>query len=237
VTNVLALIPARGGSKGVPGKNLMLVGGKSLLARSIEVAMESTFVTRTVVSTEDDEIAAIAKTLGAEVPRMRPVSLAGDDTLMLPVLQHEVISLEQDGFHSDVVVLLQPTSPLRKVNHIDDAVSLLLESGADSVVTVCVVPHNFHPISIMKLDNGLLKPYLEGEGTRVLDRHGKPPVYARCGPSVVATKYTTIMGKDQLYGDECRPLVVPWELSIDIDSLSDVFLAETLLASGIGESD
>ena len=121
---VLGVIPARGGSKGIPDKNLALVGGRPLLAYTADAVKGSARLTRTIVSTDDARIADSARSLGLDVPFLRPSSLAADDTPMLPVLQHAVDTLKSDGFRADIVVLLQPTSPLRRGEHIDAAVAL-----------------------------------------------------------------------------------------------------------------
>ena len=143
--DVLGLIPARGGSKGVPRKNLAQVAGKPLLAWTVEAARAASELTRVVVSTDDDEIAAEA---GVEVLR-RPAELAADDAPMLEVVRHAVSELGPD-----VVVLLQPTSPLRRAEHVDAAVRLLLESGADAVVSVVAVPHRYSPEALMDVVDG-----------------------------------------------------------------------------------
>jgi CMP-N-acetylneuraminic acid synthetase len=230
------LIPARGGSKGIPRKNLSVVGGKTLLARTLEVAEASTAVTKIVVSTDDEEIAAAARLYGENIPHMRPVELATDDAAMLPVIQDVVASLDEGGYRADVIVLLQPTSPLRTASHVDDAVGLLQSSGADSVVTVCQIPHHFSPVSAMQIEGGVLKPYLEGEGVRLLDRHLKPIVYSRSGPSVLVTRYETLMQLGDLYGEQCQALIISWTESLDIDSSEDLAVAEALLASPMGEA-
>src|SRR5258705_11451169 len=150
--NVLGVIPARGGSKGLPDKNLALLCGRPLLAYTADAAKASTKLTRTIVSTDDERIAQCAKSLGLDVPFMRPASLAGDAAPMLPVLQHAVSALQSDGFTADIVVLLQPTSPLRRGEHIDAAVDWLQRVRGDSVVSVVEVPHHFNPVSVMRLD-------------------------------------------------------------------------------------
>src|SRR5436190_23965871 len=184
MAHVLGIIPARGGSKGIPDKNLMLLGGRPLLAYTADAAKESTRLTRTIVTTDDDRIARSAQSLGVEVPFMRPSSLAGDDVPMLPVLQHAVKTLATEGFSADIVVLLQPTSPLRRGEHIDAAVTWLERAGGDSVVSVVEVPHQFNPTSVMRVEDGLLKPFLAGPAaTR---RQDKPRVLARNGPAVLA---------------------------------------------------
>ena len=126
---VLGIVPARGGSKGLTNKNLRALGGQSLLARTAEAVRSSRSLTRTVLSTDDPAIAEAGRALGFDVPFMRPAELAADETPMLPVLQHAVQTLARGGFQADVVVLLQPTSPFRRAEHIDAAVDLLATSG------------------------------------------------------------------------------------------------------------
>jgi CMP-N-acetylneuraminic acid synthetase len=211
--DVLGLIPARGGSKGVPRKNLVPVGGKPLLQWTVEAASGATELSRVVVSTDDDEIAAAA---GVEVLR-RPPKLAADDTPMLSVLRHAI-----DELRPDVVVVLQPTSPLRRAEHVDAAVRLLLESGADSVVSVVAVPHRFAPESLMDVRGGRLVPR-GAAGTR----QEKAVVYARNGPAVLALRAGRL--GDELYGGDCRPYVMDERESLDVDTPFELELADLLL--------
>lgn len=225
---VLGIIPARGGSKGIPHKNLTPICGRPLLAYTADAVKESTRLTRTIVSTDDERIAACARSLELEVPFMRPSTLAEDDVPMVPVLQHAVEALTTLGFDADVVVLLQPTSPLRRGAHIDAAVDWLQRSRGDSVVSVVEVPHQFNPTSVMRLDGGLLRPFLDGPAaTR---RQDKPRVYARNGPAVVAVHARVLMA-GSLYGNETWPLVMSAEESLDIDTPWDVRLIESALAA------
>ena len=138
---VLALIPARAGSKGLPRKNLLEVGGLPLIAWSILAAKGSRFVDRVVVSTDGTEIADVARGLGADVPFMRPADLATDDASTQDVVLHCLDELEKEGSGYDLLVLLQPTSPLRKAEDVDSALELLAARGADAVVGVCRVEH------------------------------------------------------------------------------------------------
>ncbi len=220
--NVLAVIPARGGSKGLKGKNLLPLAGRPLLAYTAEAARASSRLGRVIVSTDDGAIADAARGLGLEVPFVRPADLAADHTPMLPVLQHAARAMREQGFDADVVVLLQPTSPLRRSEHIDDAVDLLVSSGADSVVTVVEVPHQFNPVSVMRLDGERLRPY--ADGPLVTRRQEKPRVFARNGPAVLAVR-TAVLDAGSLYGDHCRPLVMGAEESIDVDTAADLDLA------------
>ena len=228
---VLGLIPARGGSKSIPHKNIAPLAGRPLIAYSIQAAQESASIDRVVVSTDDEEIAAIAKAEGAEVPWLRPAELAQDATPMLPVIQHLLEFLARDsGFRPWAVALLQPTSPLRTARHIDEAIALLEETGADSVVSVIEVPHQFNPVSLMCIVNGRLVPFLEGEGTRMQRRQDKPTVFARNGPAVLVSRYETLMDKGALYGEDSRPYPMDAGSSVDIDGPLDLAIAELALA-------
>jgi CMP-N,N'-diacetyllegionaminic acid synthase len=215
MSTVLGVIPARGGSKGIPNKNLALVGGRPLLAYTADAVKESKLLTRTIVSTEDNRIADCARSMGLEVP-------------MLPVLQHAVETMDADGFHADIVVLLQPTSPLRRGEHIDAAVKWLERAGGDSVVSVVEVPHQFNPTSVMRIEEGLLKPFLDAPtATR---RQDKPRVFARNGPAVLATRVQVIK-EGSLYGRQSWPLGMSPEDSLDVDTLWDLKVVEAVLSA------
>jgi len=217
--DVVALIPARGGSKGIPRKNLAPLAGRPLLAWTVAAAHETDTVGRVVVSTDDDEIAETARGLGAEVLR-RPPELGNDQTPMRAVVDHALGELGA----VDVLVLLQPTSPLRRPEHIDEAVRLLFDGDADSVVSVVEVPHRFAPESLMALDDGRLVP-LGGSATR---RQDKRLLYARNGPAVLALRPDRL--GDDLYGGDCRAYAMRPEDSLDIDEPFDLELAEWLLS-------
>jgi CMP-N-acetylneuraminic acid synthetase len=224
--NVLGVVPARGGSKGIPQKNLRTVAGRPLLAYTADAARASR-LSRTIVSTDDPAIADVARGLGLEVPFMRPSDLATDAAPMAPVLQHAVREMTARGFTADAVVLLQPTSPLRRAEHIDRALDLLETSTADSVVSVVEVPHQFNPVSVMRLDGDRLIPFIEGPP--VLRRQDKPRVYARNGPAVLAVR-TSVLERGSLYGEDCRPLLMAPEESIDLDTPLDFQMLDYLLA-------
>jgi CMP-N-acetylneuraminic acid synthetase/SAM-dependent methyltransferase len=223
---VLGVVPARGGSKAVPDKNLVPIGGRPLLAYTAEAARASRRLTRVIVSTDDATIADAARALGLEVPFLRPADLAADETPMLPVLQHAARELAQGGFAADAVVLLQPTSPLRRAEHIDRAIDLLESTGADSVVSVIEVPHPFTPVSVLRLEGERLRPYLNGE--TVTRRQDKPRLFARNGPAVLAVR-TRVLEQGSLYGTDSRPLLMEAADSLDVDGPADLALAELLL--------
>lgn len=225
---VLGIIPARGGSKGIPGKNLALLAGRPLLEYTLLAARAARSLTRLLVSTDDRQIAAFAQSRGLAVPFLRPPELAADDTPMLPVVQQALGWLkDHEGYSPGVVVLLQPTSPLRQAEPIDEAVRLLAEDEADTVVSVVEVPHQFNPVSVMRLEAGRLLPYLEGP--LILRRQDKPRLYARNGPAVLATRRQVIEG-GSLYGRIVLPLIMSSADSVDIDDPEDLRLAEYFLS-------
>jgi CMP-N,N'-diacetyllegionaminic acid synthase len=224
---VLALIPARGGSKGVPGKNLRPLEGQSLVARAAMAARESGVVDRVVVSTDSPEIAEEGRRVGVDVPFVRPPALAEDETPMLPVVQHAVETLEAEGWTPEIVVLLQPTSPLRQPAHVRDAVRRLRDSGADSIVSVVELPRHMSPDYVMRIADGELRPFLP-EGERVTRRQDARAAYVRDG-TVYAFWRATLARHGNIYGQRCLPLVVPAEQSITVDTPDDWAAAERLL--------
>lgn len=226
--HILGVIPARGGSKGIPRKNLVSLAGRPLIAHTCDAARASGTLTRVMVSTDDAEIAAVARGLGVEVV-MRPAALAADDTPMLDVLLDLVTTLEDaERYRPDVIVLLQPTSPLRRPEQIDEAVRRLLDSGADSVVSVVEVPHQFTPDALMRLEGDRLVAATGSAGaTR---RQDKPRLFARNGPAVVAVRTGVVRGQRRLYGVDTRALVMPRADSIDVDDRFDLEIAELLLS-------
>lgn len=228
-TRVLGLVPARGGSKGVPGKNVRLLAGHTLLEYTARAARESGVLDRVVLSTDSPEIADAGRRAGLEVPFMRPVMLAADETPMVPVIEHALTEVSRDGWSPDIVVLLQPTSPLRRPDHIRDAVALLRDTGADSVVTVVEVPRHLSPDYVMRIAGGRLEPFLP-DGARVTRRQDARPAYSRDG-TVYAFRRSTIEKTGGIYGDDCRPLLIDARDSLSIDSPADWDAAERLLAA------
>jgi CMP-N-acetylneuraminic acid synthetase len=217
---VLALVPARGGSKGVPRKNVSeITPGRTLLHYVAEAARQTTRVDRVVLSTDDEDIARVGRQAGLEVPFMRPRELAADDTPMLPVLRHAIDHLVAGGWTPEYVVLLQPTSPCRRWQHIDEAISLLVTKGVDSVVTVVEVPKHLSPDYVMKIEHGTLRPFLS-DGLRVTRRQDVRPAYYRDG-TVYAFRRDTIDRFDNIYGERCLPLVIDARQSLSIDSPAD----------------
>jgi CMP-N,N'-diacetyllegionaminic acid synthase len=232
---VLAIVPARGGSKGVPGKNVREIRpGRTLLHYVADAAKNAVRVDRVVLSTEDEDIARVGREAGLDVPFMRPRELAADDTPMLPVLRHAIDHVIAGGWTPEYVVLLQPTSPLRREKHIDDAVSLLMARGADSVVTVVEVPKHLSPDYVMKIEDGALRPFLP-EGTRITRRQDVRPAYYRDG-TVYAFRRDTIDRFQNIYGERCVPLRLEARESLSIDTPEDWAAAERILAAHTAES-
>ena len=225
---VLAIVPARGGSKGVPRKNVSeLTTGRTLLHYVADAVRQAARVSKVVLSTEDEEIAQVGRQAGLEVPFMRPPALAADDTPMLPVLRHAIDQVSAGGWAPEYVVLLQPTSPLRRGKHIDDALSLLMTQGPDSVVTVVEVPKHLSPDYVMKIEGGTLRPFLP-EGARVTRRQDVRPAYYRDG-TVYAFRRDTIERFGNIYGDRCLPLMIDAGESLSIDSPEDWANAKEIL--------
>ena len=222
---VVAVIPARGGSKGIPRKNLYSLGGRPLIAYSIEAGLGAQSVDRVIVSTDDSEIAAVSREWGAEVPFLRPAELALDETPTLPVIQHSVQILMEEDYIPSYVVILQPTSPLRSATQIDEGVQILSETGADSVVSVCISEHS--PYWMRTIEEGRVYPFL-AEGLTYLRRQDLPIVY-RLNGALWVTRREVLMEGDSVYGEDVRPLVMPVDDSVDIDTPTDVALAELIL--------
>lgn len=226
---VLALIPARGGSKGVPRKNVRTLGGKPLIEYTIAAAQAATRIDRVVVSTEDDEIAAVARSLGAEVPFIRPAVLAQDDTPMFPVIMHALETITADGWTPDAVCLLQPTFPFRRPQDIDACIEALESRHADCVISVHRVPHRFNPhwVYVENPDGSL--QLATGEPEPIPRRQELPPAFHRSG-AVYVSRASVITEHGSLYGDRVVGHETPAESSCNIDTMDDWAQAEALMA-------
>ncbi|MCF8033683.1 MAG: acylneuraminate cytidylyltransferase family protein [Desulfarculaceae bacterium] len=227
---VLAVIPARGGSKGVPRKNIRLVGGKPLIAWTIECALAARgLFHRVIVSTDDSETADIARQHGAEVPFMRPDDLARDKSPTLPVLRHAVDFVEQqDGVTLDWVMLLQPTAPLKEPADLEAALELAGQGGCDSVISVVQV-FDVHPVLMKRIEDELLQPFCveEAEGTRRQDY--SPPAYMRNG-AIYLTRREALMEQGSIWGRRIRPYVMPEQRSLSIDNEWHIKMADVVLS-------
>lgn len=217
---VLGLIPARGGSKGVPRKNLKPLCGKPLLQYTAEAALNAARLSRVILSTEDEEIAAAGLACGLEVPFLRPPELARDETPMLPVAIHALQFLEAAGDRFDALCLLQPTNPLRRAEEIDQCINLLEESGADAVVTILPVPAEFNPhwVYFAAPEGGLRLS--TGEATPIPRRQELPPAFHREG-SIYVTRREILMERKSFYGDRLVGYLMEPARSVNIDTMDD----------------
>lgn len=219
----LGIITARGGSKGISDKNIKELMGKPLIAYTIQAAKESKLLTRTIVSTDSEEIADIARNYGADVPFMRPAELATDTALALDVLNHAVDELKKNGEEYDYIMMLQPTSPLRIGEDIDACIRMAEEKGADSVFSMKKIT-DFAPQKLKIIENGEIKPYMEAEKGQSDPRHKGPEVYKR-NCAVYLTKTELIQAGDQ-FGEKSFGYIMPEERSIDINDPVDFELSE-----------
>lgn len=231
---VLALIPARGGSKSIPRKNIRSFAGHPLMAYSIAAGLAAERVSRVIVSTDDEEIAGVARRYGAETPFLRPAECSQDQTPDLPVFQHALEWLaEHENYHPEIVVQLRPTSPFRRVAHIDGAVYRLIERPeADAVRAVCVPFQN--PYKMWRIEpDGFMRPLMDTPFREPynMPRQALPEAYWQTG-YVDAAWADTILTKNSMTGERILPLVIDPSEWIDIDSPDDWRRAERLLESG-----
>jgi CMP-N-acetylneuraminic acid synthetase len=182
-----------------------------------------------VLSTDSEAIAEVARGFGLEVPFLRPAELAADDTPMQATIEHAVTELEKQGWRANVVVVLQPTAPLRKPEHLDRAVEILRNTGATSVASVVRIPQHLSPHYVMKIVDGRLETFLP-EGAAVTRRQDAEPAYARDG-TVYAVRRDVLVLEHDLYGRDCRPLVLDEHESINLDTETEWAVAEARLDS------
>jgi N-acylneuraminate cytidylyltransferase len=232
---ILSLIPARGGSKSIPRKNIRPLAGHPLIAYSIAAGRQARLVTRTIVSTDDEEIAAVARQYGAETPFLRPAEFAQDNTTDFPVFTHALGWLrEHEGYQPEIVVQLRPTSPIRPPEMVDGAIQLLLDHPqADSVRGI--VPSGQNPFKMWRVDEtGRMRPLLSVPGIAEpfnAPRQALPQTYWQTG-HIDAIRVSTILEKNSLSGETILPLHIDPRYTIDIDTLKDWARAEGLVTQG-----
>ena len=223
---IVATICARGGSKGIPGKNIRPLCGKPLIVHTIEVAKKCKLINRVIVSTDAPEIAEIAKANGAEVPFLRPRELALDTSPKIPVIKHAIEYLQsQEGYYADIVVDLDPTSPLRTEKYIESCIGMVSDGGADNVFSVTKARRNpyFNMVEIIDGRVRLVKPLPQP----VVRRQDAPEVYDM-NASIYVWKRETLMNNNSLFLERTKIHIMP-EWTIDIDSETDFELVEFLL--------
>lgn len=224
---ILAVIPARGGSKGVPRKNMKLLLGNPLIFYSVNAALGSRLITDTVLTTDDEEIRRAAILLGAEAPFLRPAELATDYALAIPTVQHAVREMEQyKALKFEIVIMLQPTAPLRTANDVDDALDQLIRSGADGIISIVDVD-NWHPMKMKKIVGDLLVDY-QPPPVENPPRQTLPKVFMVNG-AIYATRRDLLMNENTFKGTKCLPYVMPAERSVNIDTEIDFLVAEYYL--------
>lgn len=227
---ILAIIPARGGSKGIPKKNIHPLGNKPLIAYTCEAAKKSKLIDRVIISTDSKEINDVAVEYGAESPFLRPDYLSEDNTPAFPVIEYTIQKLkEKEGYTPDAVLLLQPTSPFRTEKHIDEAIQKFMDSSLDTLVSVVEVPHQYNPLSILKPEDDGLVNYVVSE-QQILRRQDKPKVFARNGPAILINKCKELLERKTLYPKKVAFYEMDELSSHDIDRKEDLLLAEMYLS-------
>lgn len=235
---VLAVIPARGGSKGIPRKNVVELLGRPLLWWSVRAALDAETVTRTVLSTDDAEIAEIGASAGAEVPFLRPAELAGDEVLDLPVFLHVLQALaDAEGYRPDLVVHLRPTSPLRPPGLVDEGVrTLAADPAADSLRAVTVPANN--PFKMWRIEGGVLVPLVDSGIPEQYNqpRQALPDAYWQTG-TLDVVRTATLVEQRSMTGRRILPMVIDPELAVDIDDPVSLAVAEDRCRRfGLGKS-
>lgn len=225
---ILAIIPVRGGSKGIPGKNIKLLDGKPLLAYTSELALQSKYLTEVIVSTEDEPIGEVAKSLGVQVPFMRPMALAQDDTPTIDVLIHALEWYKNQTIFFDAVCLLQVTSPIRTLEFLDKAIEKFMASDCDSLVSVQKVPHEYNPHWTFEVnEEGNLK-IATGEAEIIPRRQELPTAYHRDG-SIYITKTDVLLKEHSLYGKSTAFIESDPDFYVNIDTMEDWEKAEAMI--------
>lgn len=227
---IIGIIPARGGSKGVPRKNLAPVAGRPLLAYTAQAALGAPGLARVILSTEDEEIQRVGLACGLEAPFRRPAALAEDATPTLPVVRHAIAELEAAGERVDAICLLQPTNPLRTSEDIEGAVKMFEETGADTVISVLAVPHQYNPHWVYFEGAGGALQLATGEAAPIPRRQLLPKAFHREG-SIYLVKRDVVMAQPEgsLYGGAVRGYLMEAARSVNIDRVEDLERAAQLL--------
>jgi len=230
-TKILAIIPARGGSKSIPKKNMQDVAGKPLLWYTFQAVQNSNLVNRTIFSSDDEDMIEYAKSNNIEVPFIRPSSLSTDIASTYDVIKHTLdFLIKESGYIPDYIILLQPTSPLRTAKHIDEAIKKLIKLKGDSLVSVTELPHNHHPSKLMKLEKDKkdrLKPLAGKEN--LIRRQDMEHLYVRNGAAIYIFTYDLFVREKRLIGDDCIAYFMNAAESVDIDDFEDLKLADLII--------
>jgi N-acylneuraminate cytidylyltransferase len=224
---VLGVIPARGGSKGIPKKNSKKLLGKPLIQYTIESAKKSELLNRIIFSSEDEKLIALAKKLDIDVPFVRPNELAIDTASSLDVVKHSVTELSRQGKEYDAVCLLQVTNPFRTSAFIDEAILKFIDSGADSLISVLEVPHEYNPHWVFRTNEMQNLELAIGDEQIIKRRQDLPKVYYRDG-SIYITKTEVLLNQNSLYGESIHYIVADKSRHVNIDTEEDWQKAEII---------
>ncbi|WP_372920500.1 cytidylyltransferase domain-containing protein [Salegentibacter sp.] len=227
---ILGLIPARGGSKGIPGKNIKLLGGKPLLQYTWEAAKRASLLDKVILSSEDQEIIEVAKNLGLEVPFTRPEELAHDETPSIEVIKHALNFFKEKGENFDAVCLMQPTTPFRSPGLLDACIKKFVENNLDSLISVREVPAEFNPHWVFEEKEGLLK-LATGEESIIPRRQELPKAYFRDG-AIYLTKTEVLLEQNSLYGKRTGFYDTTGTPYVNIDTPEDWEKAMKIVESG-----
>ncbi|MBF4507127.1 acylneuraminate cytidylyltransferase family protein [Flavobacterium sp. JLP] len=225
---ILAIIPARGGSKGIPGKNIKLLNGKPLLSYTSEIALKSKYLTEVILSTEDAQIIETAKSLGLNTPFSRPVELAQDNTPTIDVVIHTLQWYKNQNIFFDAVCLLQVTSPFRTVDFLDKAIEKFIEKDSDSLVSVQKIPHEYNPHWSFEVNSDGNLKIATGETEIITRRQELPIAYHRDG-SIYITKTKVLLEQLSLYGKSTAFIESDPEFYVNIDTMKDWEKAEKMI--------
>lgn len=224
----LGIIPARGGSKGLPGKNIKVLNGKPLIAWTIETALKSNYLDEVMVTTDDNEIAKISKDFGAKVPFLRPEILAGDISTSFDAIKHTIDFYKYEmNKEYDYVILLEPTSPLREVQDIDKAIKILINSEADSIVGISRTESQNPAFLVTKDSNGLIYGY-ENKNIEILRRQDIKDVYFFEG-TIYISKTNILLDKKTFYHENTIGYEVPKYKSLEVDDIYDFIMIESII--------
>lgn len=225
---ILGLIPARGGSKGVSGKNIKLLGGRTLLQYTTDIATASKHLSKVIISSDDEKIIEVAKALGVEVPFKRPSHLAEDTSPTLQVITHALDFYAAKGEFFDAVCLLQVTAPFRTVKFLDKAIGKFVKNGADSLISVMEVPHEFNPHWVFEADENQILHVATGDKNIISRRQDLPKAFHRDG-SIYITKTEVLLQQSSLFGESISYIESPKAFYVNIDTEADWERAEQLV--------
>ena len=232
--NIIAIIPARGGSKGVPKKNIKKLRGKPLIHYTIEKALEARFK-RVIVSTDDEEIAKISKSIGAEIPFIRPHDLANDKASSFGLIEHAVEFFEKKNEYFDAICLLQPTYPFRTNKLINSCIKKFEDSSYDSVISVLEVPDTYNPNWILKSSENDMISFIEADSKKdpIIRRQDLPKYYFRDG-AIYLSRMETIKNYKSIYGESIGYVISDKSKYVNIDTIDDWKVAESMYKSIFG---